>query len=435
MGFYQNSDNNRGGNRSGGFRGGREGSGGERRSFGGGNSRGGNGGGSRWGGRGRGGRSGGGRRFGNQAGISANLYVKKAVPQVEKEVHVPTFHYSDLNVNDTLKKNILGKGFSHPTPIQDQSIHHILGGKDLLGIANTGTGKTAAFLIPLIEKIVNNPSQKTLIITPTRELAEQINQEFFLLTRGLRMFSVECTGGNSIFRQINNIRRGYNFLIGTPGRLMDLQDRGVINFPHINNIVLDEVDRMLDMGFIEPINEIIAQLPKDRQTLFFSATMNRKVENILPTIMNKEYVKVSVKTADTSQNVDQDVIRFNGTEHKLQLLEELLNTGDVQKALVFVNTKRYADTLDDMLYSKGFKVAAIHGDKRQRERSRAIEKFKKGMADILVATDVAARGLDIPNVSHVINFDEPNSYDDYAHRIGRTGRGGKSGIALTFIRG
>lgn len=369
----------------------------------------------------------------NREFIKESLYIKKAEPQIESASYTPSFGFNELSVNEQLKRNILQKGFKSPTPIQDQSIHHILDGKDILGIANTGTGKTGAFLIPLIEKIINNRNQKTLIITPTRELAEQINNEFFTLTKGMRLFSVECTGGNSIFRQINNIRRGYNFLIGTPGRLMDLHERGVIEFPQIGNIVLDEVDRMLDMGFIEPINQIISQLPENKQTLFFSATMNKKVEGLIGAIMRKEYIKVSVKTADTAKNIDQDVIKFKSVEEKIVLLEQILNKESVSKTLIFVNTKRYADKLDNMLYQKGFRVTAIHGDKRQRERSRSIDKFKKGEANILVATDVAARGLDISNVSHVINYDEPNSYDDYVHRIGRTGRANKTGVALTFV--
>ncbi|MEI7578523.1 MAG: DEAD/DEAH box helicase [bacterium] len=379
-------------------------------------------------------------RFGNSKNkirketLNTAMYIRKAVPVENKAVFTPAFKYADLDLHADLAKNILNKGYTVPTPIQNDVVLKMLEGKDILGIANTGTGKTAAFLIPLIQKSLNLPGQKVLIVTPTRELADQINEEFYALSRNLRLYSVRCTGGTNINWQIDNIRRGYNFIIGTPGRLLDLQKRNIINFSQINNLVLDEVDRMLDMGFVDPIRQIVACLPKQKHTSFFSATSNQKVERLITEIMQNEFVKISVKSADTSQNVDQDVIRFSDRQEKLGLLEGILRDETATKVLVFVGTKRYVDTLQKALSQKGIGVASIHGDKRQNERNRSIQNFKKGVVNILLATDVAARGLDISNVSHVINFDEPNTFDDYVHRIGRTGRGDQQGKALTFVQ-
>ncbi|MCK9368414.1 DEAD/DEAH box helicase [Candidatus Dojkabacteria bacterium] len=402
------------------------------RGFSGSRSFGGNrGGGGRQGGfRGRGGRSGGRRP---QEVISVNKYINKQVKESAKVEFVPSYNYSDLKVNPTLKQNIISKGYTVPTPIQDQAIAAVMNGKDVLGIANTGTGKTAAFLIPLLEKVIKNRQEKILIITPTRELASQINSELFSLTARLGIYSVECTGGNPIYRQIDKLRRGFNFVVGTPGRLMDLAKQRKLDFSRFNNLVLDEVDRMLDMGFIDDIKGIIAQLPSERQTLFFSATVDRKIEVLIQSILKKDFVKISVTTGETAENVFQDVVYFRDMEDKINKLESILKDEKTSKTLVFVNTKRFVDRLDEQLYKRGHRVCAIHGDKRQNFRTRAISNFKTGVTDILIATDVAARGLDIPSVSHVINFDEPNSYQDYIHRIGRTGRAGKAGIALTFV--
>ncbi|HVX93012.1 MAG TPA: DEAD/DEAH box helicase, partial [Candidatus Dojkabacteria bacterium] len=254
------------------------------------------------------------------------------------------------------------------------------------------------------------------------------------LTRNLKMYSVECTGGNNIYRQISELRRGVSFVIGTPGRLLDLHKRNVINYGQFTNLVLDEVDRMLDMGFIDDIKDIISQLPKERQSLFFSATMDRKVEDLIKVILKPDYQKISVSTGATAENVEQNIVRFSGREDKIKQLIAILKEEKTEKTLIFVNTKRFVDQLEDELLDQGFRVSAIHGDKKQHQRRKAIEMFKTNRSNVLIATDVAARGLDIPNVSHVINFDEPNNFEDYTHRIGRTGRADKSGIALTFVQ-
>lgn len=381
------------------------------------------------------GRGGGGGRRGRGAAayIDERRFVSKAKPISEDAPYLHSFAYADLPINEILKKNIASKGFDKPTPIQDQAIPHILGGKDILGIANTGTGKTAAFLIPLIEKIVKNPSEKVLIITPTRELAEQIADELYLLTWDLRMSGAMCIGGANMSSQISQLRRNPQFVVGTPGRLKDLLDRKVLNLSNIGNIVLDEVDRMLDMGFINDIKFLIGFLPKERQSLFFSATMDPRIEEIIRMILKPDFVKVSVKTGETAQHVDQDIIRVGSREEKIEKLAELLKKDTFEKVLVFVNMKWHVDKLEKILKDQGFRVESLHGDKRQSQRSRAIENFKSNKANVLLATDVAARGLDISNITHVINFDVPNTYDEYVHRIGRTGRANKTGIALTFV--
>ena len=383
--------------------------------------------------------SGGGRGRASNRGrfstyIDENKYIKKAKVQSESKPFEPSFKYEELNVDPQLKQNILKKGFNNPTPIQDQGIPLAMAKKDILGVANTGTGKTAAFLIPLVQKIINYRNEKVLIITPTRELAQQINEELYELTRNLKIYSVECTGGSPIYRQISELRRGVSFVIGTPGRLLDLHKRNVIDYSRYTNLVLDEVDRMLDMGFIDDIKDIISYLPKERQSLFFSATMDRKVEDLIKVILKPDYQKVSVSTGVTAENVEQNIVRFSGRDDKLKQLMDILNQEKTEKTLIFVNTKRFVDQLEDELLDKGLRVSAIHGDKKQQQRRKAIEMFKTNRSNILIATDVAARGLDIPNVSHVINFDEPNNFEDYIHRIGRTGRADKSGIALTFVQ-
>ena len=381
--------------------------------------------------RGAGGR--GGRGFSAGPKIDENRYIKKAVAEEAKAPFVPGFTFEELNIDPRLKKNLSEKGFKSPTPIQDQAMKLVLEGKDVLGVANTGTGKTLVFLVPLIQKVIRNRNEKVLIMVPTRELAEQINGELYSITNGLQVFSTECTGGNSIGKQIMGIRRGSQFIIGTPGRLKDLRKRGVLDLRHFTNIVLDEVDRMLDMGFINDIKEVVSELPENRQSLFFSATVDHKVEELIHMILKKDYSKVVVSTGQTPQNVEQNVVRYGTLSEKLMELEKVLRSDNTRKSLVFVSTKRGVDRLEKELQGKGLYVTSIHGEKRQRDRRRAIEAFKEGKVDVLVATDVAARGLDISGITHVINYDEPRTFDDYVHRIGRTGRADKSGTALTFV--
>lgn len=364
--------------------------------------------------------------------LNPSLFIRKATGLAKQEIYTPSFVYADLKVNSTLKANILRKGYTVPTPIQDQTIFLVMDGKDVLGIANTGTGKTAAFLIPLIEKVIADPQKKVLIIVPTREIATQIHDEFVAFAHGLRLFSVVCVGGMSIGRQIGGLQRQHNFVIATPGRLKDLQDRRVINLSRFTHVVLDEADRMVDMGFINDIRRLLAALPPDRQSLFFSATLPIAVKNLIHSFL-KNPITVSVKKQDTAANVDQDIVRITHGQNKIDVLTALLRQAHFSKVLIFGRTKRGVDRITQSLELKGFKVASIHGDKIQSRRQKSLDLFKANHVQILVATDVAARGLDIPNVSHVINFDVPQTYDDYVHRIGRTGRADKKGIALTFV--
>lgn len=340
--------------------------------------------------------------------------------------------FNDFAISEKLKENIVKKGYVTPTPIQDQAIQPILEGKDVIGIAETGSGKTAAFLIPLINKIVLNRAQKALIIVPTRELAVQINDELKQLARFLSVFSCLTIGGASINRQIFELRNNPQIVIGTPGRIKDLINRRFLNLINFKNIVLDEADRMVDIGFLPEIKFIISHLAKERQSLFFSATVSKEVNGIINSFVNNP-ITVSVKSNESPVSIKQDVIRVRGSEEKIVKLKELLRRQDFTKVLIFGRTKHGVDRLSKKLFLQGFSVDSIHGNKSQNQRLRVLSLFKQNQLKILIATDIAARGLDIPNVSHVINFDEPASHTDYIHRIGRTGRAQKIGNALTFI--
>lgn len=343
-----------------------------------------------------------------------------------------THKFNDFAINEQLKRNILGKGYKIPTPIQDQAIIPLLEGRDLIGIANTGTGKTAAFLIPLIDKVLKNPREQVLIITPTRELAAQIRDEFVSFSRNLRIYCALCIGGAGMRRQVQDLRYNPNFVIGTPGRIQDLLQSRYLNLSNFRSIVLDEADRMVDIGFVVDIKYIISLLPKNRQSLFFSATIDGKVREILNSFVQNP-ITVSVKTGDTAENIQQETIRVFDRDKKIEQLHKLLIQKEFEKVLLFGRTKHGVQKLSDELVKRGFKADAIHGNKKQNQRTRTLEKFKNNQIQILLATDVASRGLDIPNVSHVINYDLPESYDAYIHRIGRTGRADKKGVALTFV--
>ncbi len=364
--------------------------------------------------------------------IDASKFVHKAVITEQTEHFVPEHAFTDFAVDARLKANIVTKGYVTPTPIQDKTIPHILRGADLVGIANTGTGKTAAFLIPLINKVLLDPRQKVLIVVPTRELAQQIEKELMAFATKLNIWGICCVGGAGIIPQIKAIARPHNFIIGTPGRLRDLIDRNKLDLSGFATVVLDEADRMLDMGFITDMKYMMAKMSATRQTLFFSATMSPEIESLIKNFL-KEPVKISVKTGDTAQQIDQDVVRVPVGKNKLDVLADMLKLPEFNKVLIFGKTKHGVQRLAESLVHKGFAAEAIHGNKSQGQRQKALSLFKDHHVKVLVATDVAARGLDIAGVSHVINFDIPATYEDYVHRIGRTGRGGKTGKALTFV--
>ncbi|MFZ2522420.1 MAG: DEAD/DEAH box helicase [Minisyncoccia bacterium] len=366
-----------------------------------------------------------------QKSIDVSRYINTKV-EVAKEIpFVPKHSFADFKIVEGLKGNIIKKGYVTPTPIQDGAIPEILAGRDIVGIANTGTGKTAAFLIPLIHKVYNGVNEQVLIIAPTRELAVQINDELKGFVGNVGIHSVCAVGGVPIGGQIRQLRFHNQFVIGTPGRIKDLMERGVLNISNYRSVVLDEADRMLDMGFINDMRLVMSKMPKERQTLFFSATLSNEIEKLISEFLNNP-VRISVKTGDTAKNVHQDVVRVNDLP-KVDVLHGLLSKDEFEKVLVFARTKHGVQKLSDELSKRGVSSTAIHGNKNQTQRQRALNDFKANKTKVLVATDVAARGLDIPNVSHVINFDVPGTHEDYIHRIGRTGRAGKLGKALTFI--
>lgn len=365
--------------------------------------------------------------------VDPSRYVNKGQAPEAAAAYTATHQFADFAVAPEVKANIVSRGYTVPTPIQDQVIPHILNGRDVVGIANTGTGKTAAFLIPLIDKIIRNRLEKVLVIAPTRELAVQIDDELRLFSQGLHIRSALVIGGASMGNQIWKLKQHPSFLISTPGRLKDFVKQGLIRLGDYHTIVLDEVDRMVDIGFIADIRMIISELPKARQSLFFSATVSGQVSGIIASFLT-DPVTVSVKVRETLASVDQDVIRVKSREEKLQTLHEMLvKKQEFSKVLIFGRTKWNVEKLARSLAESGFAVGSIHGNKSQGQRMRVLSEFKQNRLQILVATDVASRGLDIDDVSHVINFDEPQSYDDYVHRIGRTGRANKTGIALTFV--
>jgi superfamily II DNA/RNA helicase len=372
------------------------------------------------------------KRAGGQY-IDPQKFVNAAVAAKEEVVFVPQHQFSDFGFIAALQDNVTAKGYITPTPIQDGSIKAAMEGKDLIGLANTGTGKTAAFVLPIIHRLKTNPTGQTvLIIAPTRELAVQIQDEFKGFARGLGLYSALCVGGMNINRQISDLNRRPQVVIGTPGRLKDLFNQRALKLDHVGILVLDEADRMLDMGFIRDIRFLLDQLPKVRQSLCFSATITPEIRTLLDGMLT-EPVTVSVRTSETSDHVEQNVIKAVSKDHKIEILTTMLKESGYDKVLIFGQTKWSVQRLAETLTKAGINSEAIHGNKSQPQRQRALDAFKEGKVQVLVATDVAARGLDIPNVSHVINFDQPNTYEDYVHRIGRTGRAGNRGHALTFV--
>ncbi|MDB5244730.1 MAG: putative box helicase domain protein [Parcubacteria group bacterium] len=375
------------------------------------------------------------RGFGTFGETEAEIakFMNRTVVTTEEPVFVPEHTFADFDINAKLKANILGRGYNEPTPIQDKSIPHALLGQDVVGLAETGTGKTAAFLIPLIDKVMKQKGERVLIMAPTRELAVQIEKELAGFAKGLGFRGMVAVGGANIGPQIQQLKHDPAFVIGTPGRLKDLMERRALELSGFGTVVLDEADRMLDMGFIDDMKMILAKMRKERHTLFFSATMSKEIERLVGAFLNQPVV-ISVKTQDTSRNVDQDVVRIPRGKDKFDVLAEMLKGSDFSRVLVFGRTKFGVEKLAKALSRLHIHAESIHGNKTYGARIRALEAFKSGKVSALVATDVAARGLDIPAVSHVINFDLPSTYEDYVHRIGRTGRGSLKGKALTFVQ-
>jgi superfamily II DNA/RNA helicase len=363
--------------------------------------------------------------------IQAVEVINNQRAQQPETAYTPKNGFSDFALTQEVKKNISLKNYSVPTPVQDQAIPAILAGRDVIGIANTGTGKTAAFLIPLVNKVFLNKSEKVLIVAPTRELALQIHEELREFAKGLGIRTVLCIGGMSLWRQKSELRQNVSFVIGTPGRIKDLIGQRSLLLSTFHNVVLDEADRMVDIGFINDIKYFISLLPQNRQSLFFSATISGKVKEILNAFV-KNPITVSVEKQATAENIEQKIIKVE--KHlKIDKLHDLLAQKEFDKVLVFGRTKWGVQKLTNELIRRGIRASVIHGNKSQGQRQKALDQFKRNEISVLLATDVASRGLDIPDVSHVINFDMPASYEDYIHRIGRTGRANKKGVALTFM--
>lgn len=365
--------------------------------------------------------------------IDSRRFINTAVAMKDAVVVPITHSFADFDFHPQLAENVVRKGYVTPTPIQDQAIKSIMAGKDIVGLANTGTGKTAAFVLPIIHKLMTNKKRNAvLIIAPTRELAHQVNDEFKSFAGAMKLYSVVCVGGENIHRQISELKRGVNVVIGTPGRLKDLIEQGELKLAETDTLVLDEADQMLDMGFLPDMQFIMGAMASKKQVICFSATMTPDITRLLGGIQN-DAVLISTAAKVTSEHIDQNIIEVSGKEEKIAKLLELLQNPEYDRVLVFGETKHGVQRLADDLSRKGHRAEAIHGNKSQSQRQRALKSFKDDRVQVLVATDVAARGLDIPDVALVVNFDQPQTYETYIHRIGRTGRAGKGGAARTFV--
>ena len=345
--------------------------------------------------------------------------------------------FADLLLIEPLLKAIADSGYTTPTPIQVQSIPPLLAGKDLLGCAQTGTGKTAAFALPLLQNLIANPKRlepkkpRVLILTPTRELAIQIEESFRVYGKYVRVKTAVIFGGVGQGPQVKALAGGVDVLVATPGRLLDLMEQRYLNLSGVEVFVLDEADRMLDMGFIQPIRRILTHLPKQRQTLFFSATMPPEIEKLSATMLH-EPSRVSVTPVSSTAELIQQCVMFVDKDKKRDLLRHVLKDKALSRVIVFTRTKHGANKVVEVLEKNGVVSAAIHGNKSQGARQKALESFRKGLVRVLVATDIAARGIDVDGISHVINFEIPNVAESYVHRIGRTARAGAEGIAISF---
>jgi len=341
-------------------------------------------------------------------------------------------HFNKLGLGPRLIKGVSQMGYTDPTPIQSEAIPHILGGADVVGVAQTGTGKTAAFVLPMLQRIPSHRGVRALVVTPTRELALQIAEVVRGISRHTGHRVAVVYGGVGLQPQINKLRRGVDVVVACPGRLLDLHSRGAVDLSEVETLVLDEADRMLDMGFWPEVRRILGLLPEKRQNLLFSATMSREVLKVVESTLHNP-VRVEVSPPNTPvERVEQSLYPVCGTQ-KTDLLVGLLKRNHHTRALVFTRTKHRADRLSKQLERKGVASAAIHGDRTQGQRQQALEAFRSGRSPVLVATDVVARGIDVDEVTHVINYDMPNTPEDYVHRIGRTARAGASGTAISLL--
>jgi len=347
-------------------------------------------------------------------------------------------HFNELGLEETIVKAVEASGYTAPTAVQSSAIPAAIAGRDLLVSSQTGSGKTAAFTLPCLQRLANHKPEagsgpRVLILTPTRELAQQVETAARTYGRGLRWLNTAClVGGAPFFAQAKQLARPVDLVVATPGRLIDHLQRRKLKLSDIEVLVLDEADRMLDMGFAEDIETIVAATPRDRQTLLFSATLDGVVGKLAEALTrNPQRIEIA-RSESKDGNIEQRLMLADNLGHKNQLLESLLSGADLQQAVVFTATKRSAEEVSLSLQEKGFAAAALHGDMHQTARNKTLDKLRKGRIGVLVATDVAARGIDVAGISHVINFDPPRQAEDYVHRIGRTGRAGRDGIAITL---
>lgn len=356
-------------------------------------------------------------------------FTREAAPE-PKASHT----FAVLPLHPEIAGNLAKLGYTHATDIQLGSFEKITAGRNIIGIANTGTGKTAAFLLPVLQRFLENKSHApALVIVPTRELAIQVEEEFEKFSFGMPYTSNYYIGGTSVENDKKKLRRKDHVIIGTPGRLLDLKNQGALRLASFETLVLDEFDKMLDMGFIRDIRMLVGAMSGRKQTLLFSATTNSKLDKIIEEMTGTaEEVRID-SGVSSSEMVDQDIIRVGAEEDKFNRLLELLGRPEMEKVILFAEKKHLADRLAKKLIKSGIQADAIHGNKSQNYRIKALDKFREGKIRILVATDVAARGIDVQDVSHVVNYEMPKDYETYIHRVGRTGRAGKSGKAFTFV--
>lgn len=341
--------------------------------------------------------------------------------------------FDELDIPGRLADNLRDMNFSVPTPVQAKTILPALDGRDILGIAQTGTGKTAAFGIPLLSTIYPDPEKQALILAPTRELAAQIHRVFKQMTQGMKLYGALLVGGESFHRQVSELDQGVDYIIATPGRLNDHLEQKTVRLNRVNILVLDELDRMLDMGFLPQVRQVLKHVPENRQTLLFSATLPPDISKLVDSLLYKP-VKVKIEPVNLPEekpNIEEQTIETTPEGKNSIILKEIDNRQG--KILVFTRTKSRCDRLALMLERKGQRVVRLHGGRSQGQRKEALDKFRTGRCRIMVATDLAGRGIDVADIEHVINYDVPSTREDYIHRIGRTGRAGKTGIALNLL--
>ena len=368
-----------------------------------------------------------------QSLLDPDSLIKKATPLPETS-DLRLRKFDKLSIDERLKRGIAKKGFVYLTEIQDKTIELLIAGRDVMGIANTGTGKTGAFLIPVIHQLLSSKVQfQTLILVPTRELALQVQEECRDLTKGLGVYCTSLIGGTSINQDIHRLRKTNHIIIGTPGRILDLVNRNELRLRAFSTLILDEFDRMLEMGFVNDVMRITNEMKNRKQTILFSATENNSQRPLINELLHQPK-EIRVSSGNTSaEHIEQDVVRIPNGEDKFSVLLRMITQEEFRKVLVFAETKRRVNRLAFKLRKSGIYADEIHGDKSQNYRKKALNKFRSGGMQVLVATDVAARGIDVDDITHVINYQLPQNLESYIHRIGRTGRAGKMGKALTLV--